>query len=232
MTSAPGSPAHALEPTSAEIVAEARNIARMFQPHPHWTLSDSPLAFGNEVLLHIAVARLQGRVQLSSEPIQLHRLDDREVRPWSAPADPLEEPVWARRGGDLLKDETWSALRHLQSLHPGEDLQAFWRCLPFGWLHVASQTFVTAGNLEPDLAFEFMVENQIVKLGVAGPRRLPPSDGQAEPEGEGRQPFSMHWLRLDPRVLDELRSRREEQLAETVRALRTRRSGLGVDRAQ
>ena len=193
------------------IQERVNELMDVFQPRDHWSNCSSALIPESRDLIFLAAARHAGELKLTSTPIEL--CESFPELNWMTPQEERELlcPAASRRGGLDLKLETWTAFKQLQTLHPDGPFESFYNGLPFGWLHRPSQTFVAAGNIDPDRMIDFMLAHDVRRLGSVGLNWVPSPRRNGSFWVDDDAPWSMKWLALEPRAFDLLRKQRAEE---------------------
>lgn len=76
--------------------------------------------------------------------------------------------VNSRRGKSDLKDEMWTAYKFLQAKYPGEHLHSHYGGLPFMYTSPDAAEGITAGNIEPEIMLQWMMQMNMTTLHLIG----------------------------------------------------------------
>lgn len=158
--------------SNEQIIESAETLHDIFWPRRTWA---SPVAAGSERLLDLMILLLvlkkAGLLDVKHEAIPSCMLERSSwlKRQWHSPTP----DVWAlqycagRRGGDDLKEQSWSAYRSLRRRCKGETITLI-SDLPFCYLAETSRVAVIAGNVDAERALKAIVDYEITSFGVVG----------------------------------------------------------------
>jgi hypothetical protein len=194
----------------AEIEKQLYDLNQLFYPREHWS-NPNPFIKKDvtDLLMLMYAGKRRGFLNIHEELIKTHRFE-----PYHRDKFPSEQDreLWLvaarRRGGDDLKEATWSALQYLRKRFPRAPIEAHSAGLPFCFVVRRRSLVLTAGNIAPEVMLNFMLREGLTCLGLAGDQMKPaPTFGEGYFVSTGR--LCVRWVEFAAPLIAALQKLRE-----------------------